>query len=199
MKKKPLFNFKEFVSELHNDEEKRQFIEDLEKYYGDLSDKDYTELPVYRNFISKIDADDDFVSRFMLPARLKDRDGWPLLFRLVAVSSSLTYAYEQSEKTGMLRLAISAEGFDDGVYKKVTKYLDQLKIDQIRNLYKHWFEEQLRYALLCEKNKENRESIYREWASLLKAFRIKKARTDLKKTLAPVELSEKFKKLIQID
>lgn len=192
-----LFNFNEFVEELRNDENKREVIEKYEENNGSLQDRDYKELPLYKDYLSKFELDEGLVQRVKLPEALEDDFDYPLLLRLVAGSFSSNFIFEHCDETDMERLKISVKSGE----QSITKYLDDLWSFQITRLFEIYFEEQMNYDNLQKDSEDEEHAIAKERESRLESFKKKMSKMAIERELAPkrLDLLKKFRELIEVD
>lgn len=179
-----LFDFKDFVEELRNDEDKHEIINKFEQIYGNLEGKDYTDLPFYTDYLSKFVIDEELMKRIELPEMLTEDFDYELLLRLVAGSFSSNYAFKHLDKTESERLQIAVES--NG--QSIVKYLDELWSFQLIRLFEIYFEEQMNLAILMDNSKFEAEVISNERNIHLKAFEKAMALLQIDRASAPKRL-----------
>ena len=193
MKKKPLFNFHEFVKDMRKDKERNELLEEYEEFYGSIKGKNYTQLPFYKEYLVKFEVDPGLKKRLRVPEGVLTESDVVLFLRLAVASFSSTYVFEHLDKIDKERFKITCENDDTSITKK----LDELWGFQIYRLFEIYMEEQMRLATEIKKSEFQAESIMKERAIRLKIYHnnlddLKKERALAKKRLAIMDKLEKF-------
>ena len=153
-----LFNFQRFVEKLRENDEKHDIIETFEKNFGSLKDKDYTDLPFYKNYLAKFEIDVELKKKVELPEDLVDDFDYDLLLKLVVGSFYSDYQFILEDDTDSVELLISVKYGG----QSVTKRLGELWSFQILRLFEIYMEEQLNLANLMEESEEDEECVCME-------------------------------------
>lgn len=165
-----LFDFRKFVDELRKDEEKEKTIKGFEEKYGSLKDKDYMDLPFYKDYLCKFKIPAGLMKRIKVPPEIAEDFDYELLLRLVIGSFSSSYSLEHDDKTDKERLLICVTSNAESV----AKYLDDLWSFQVLRLFEIYFAEQMDLASLWKSSKEEKSSITAERKLRLQRFEKKK-------------------------
>lgn len=160
-----LFNFKEFVEELRNNEDKKDIIEKYEDVYGSLVDKDYTEQPFYTDYVAHFEID-ELMEHVKLPEEQPYVFDYKLLFQLVLASFSSDYMLVHIDETNQERLRITVTSGGQSIVKD----LDELWRYQILRLFEIYFEEQMNLATLIKDNEDEEDAITCERETRVLAF-----------------------------
>jgi len=100
----------------------------------------------------------DYLSKFFNPIcdYEKEEDSfydYDLLFMLIAGSNSSDWSFEYSEENRAFRLVIDVAAGE----RRIKKYLDDLFLFQLRNMYVIYLEEQINLDLLMREDKKERD------------------------------------------
>lgn len=161
-----LFSFPEFVNELREDPEKKEFIEEYEKAYGPMP-SDFKETDIYKQYVSRFEHPKNF--QLITPDELEFDFDWELLEQLTAASFSSDYWLELDvDSSSMYQLYISVKSGGNQVVKKI----GVLWSFQIYRLFEIYIEEQIKLFSLMD---EEKEAILAEQKARIKKYRLKTA------------------------
>ena len=169
-----LFDFQRFVEELRENENKQDIIETYEKNFGSLKDKDYSDLPFYKNYLVKFGIDEDLKQKIEVPEDLVDDFDYDLLLKLVLGSFSSEYQFIFEDDTDSVKLFISVKS--EG--QSITKRLGELWSFQIYRLFEIYMEEQMNLANIMEESEEDGECVGMERKMHFEMFKKELARLE---------------------
>lgn len=166
MKDNYLFSFQAFVSELREDPEKKEIVEEYEKFYGPMP-SEFKETDIYKQYVGKFTHPEHF--ELVMPDDLQFDFDWELLEQLTAASFSSDYWLEMSDDdTSRYQLYISVKSGG----KQIVKRVEELWSFQIHRLFEIYIDEQIKlFALITEE--EERDDVIAEQKIRLKKYRLK--------------------------
>ena len=154
MKDKYLFSFQKLVNELRENPEKKEIVEEYEKFYGPMP-SEFKETDIYKQYVGKFTRPEHF--ELVTPDDLQFDFDWELLEQLTAASFSSDYWFEMSEDTASYQLYISVKSDE----KRIVKRVDELWSFQIHRLFEIYIDEQIKlFALMTEE--EERDAVIDE-------------------------------------
>lgn len=155
-----LFNFSEFIEEQRSNPEKRNIIEDYERYYGPIP-LSIEQQVWYRTYVSKFLP---YTKGFHIPEEVEEDFDWDLLIALIVSSFSSEYVIKRPNRIffrseDKAELLISVESGE----QKVTRSLHELWSFQVLRLFEIYAEEQINMQkLLAECDGEDLLNILKE-------------------------------------
>ncbi len=143
-----LFDFKEFIQSLREDNEKKEIIERYEGYNGNISGE-ITDQLWYTEYLINLEP-----LKYTVPEDLKDEFDWDLLSILIAGSFSSEYKIIPSEEK-LPELQIEVKSGDASVIKNIS----ELWSYQINRLYEIYIEEQMNLHSLKGDSEQEKKAI----------------------------------------
>ena len=180
------FNFKQFIENLRENEEKKDIVEKYEKHVEILPEY-FEDTIIYKDYLSKFDISD---LDLLLPEYIDEDFDWNLLLRLVIGSFSSTYVLEEDEETWKDQLVINVSAWD----KHVAKRLEELWGFQIARMYEIYIEEQMNLEILAHEDEKEKDIVLSQRATNLDKWKLVLENLKAKK-LKEQEEKEKQEKL----
>ena len=90
-----MFDFKEFIDNLRDNDEKKDIVEKYEKLVEPLPEK-FEDTIIYKDYLSKFNVGD---LDLLYPEYIDEEFNWDLLIRLVISSFSSGYALDNDDET----------------------------------------------------------------------------------------------------
>ncbi len=158
-----LFNFKEFVADLRENEEKSTIIEKYEERFGGI--EDYLEDTLFwQEYLSKFEISEDMLSLLRTPQDLEFDFDWKLLLISIASSFSSSYYLEPTDKGLNILIKVAS---DD---QEITKTIESLWSYQIHRLFEIYIEEQINLHSLKADSEQEANAIDKEREMRLRIF-----------------------------
>jgi len=165
-----MFNLKEFVKELRENPEKKEIIENYEKYVESLENyESIYDTKIYKEYLKNFDKEkiEFIVSKLKIPEFIdEDEFDWELLILLVVSSFSSTWEFEVDFEIKKLSLVINVKAGD----RYIKKRLEDLWGFQIAGMYEIYIEEQINLLALSKENKNKKKIVGNDRDERLKYF-----------------------------
>ncbi len=159
-----MFDFKEFIENLKENDEKKDIVEKYEKYVEPLPEK-FEDTIIYKDYLSKFNTDN---LDLLLPEYIDEDFDFDLLTKLVIGSFSSSYVLEPDEETGKIELLINVSAWD----KHVAKKLSELWWFQIARMYEIYIEEQMNLEILAHEDEKEKDIVLSQRANNLDKWKL---------------------------
>lgn len=181
-----MFDFKDFVDNLRNNESKKDVIEKYEKYFEPLWDS-FKDTLIYKNYLSKFDLQ---YLDLLLPEYIDEDFDRELLVRLVISSFSSDYSLDFDKETNKMIFVINVSSWE----KSIIKSIHELWAFQISRMFEIYIEEQLNLEILSYEEEKEKDVILTQRNNKLEKWNLVVENIKSKK-LSEYEENEKQKKL----
>lgn len=181
-----MFNFKEFIENLKELDEKKDIVEKYEKLVEPLTE-DFKDTIIFKDYLSKFDV--DWID-LLLPEYIDEDFDFELLLRLVISSFSSSYVLEKNEETWKIELIINVSAWE----KHVAKKLSELWGFQIARMYEIYIEEQMNLEILAHEDEKEKDIVLSQRAANIDKWKLTMENLKVKE-LKEKEESEKNEKL----
>lgn len=155
-----LFDFQSFVSELRENEDKKEIIEKYEKLFWEIK-WDIKDQIRYTEYLSQFPT-----QLYLTPEDLDDDFDWDILEKLVLGSFSSDYEFKQNDEKWWFELFIAVKSGDQSIVKTVS----ELWSFQILRLYEIYIEEQMNLHVLLNEDLEEKDALLSERNMRLKKW-----------------------------
>ncbi len=172
-----MFDFKEFIDNLRDNDEKKDIVEKYEKLVEPLPEA-FEDTIIYKDYLSKFNVGD---LDLLYPEYIDEEFNWDLLIRLVISSFSSGYALDNNEDSWKLELVINVSAGD----KHIAKKLHELWGFQIARMYEIYIEEQMNLEILAHEDEKEKDIVLTQrtsnldkWQLVLDNIQVKKLKKD---------------------
>jgi len=159
-----MFNFKEFIENLKENDEKKDIVEKYEKNVENLSEN-FEDTIIYKDYLSKFNTDN---LDLLLPEYIDEDFDFDLLVKLVIGSFSSSYVLEKDQDTWKMELLINVSAWD----KHVAKKLSELWGFQIARMYEIYIEEQMNLEILAHEDEKEKDIVLSQRANNLDKWKL---------------------------
>ena len=180
-----MFDFKEFIENLKDSDEKKDIVEKYEKLVEPLPEK-FEDTIIYKDYLSKFNVDN---LDLLYPEYIDEEFDWDLLIRLVISSFSSSYVLDTDEETWKLELVINVSAGD----KRIAKKLSELWGFQIARMYEIYIEEQMNLEILAHEDEKEKDIVLTQRSSNLDKWKLIVDNTQVKKLKEEEEKEKKNK------
>lgn len=157
-----LFDFREFIADLRNNEEKKEIVEKYEKAFWEIKG-DLKEQQWYTEYVGSFEA-----IKYKTPEDLEKDFDWDLLQILILASFSSDYELKsETGKNEERELFIAVKSGDQSIVKKIS----ELWSYQIQRLYEIYVEEQINLHILKSESEQEKNAIEQERIMRLKRWK----------------------------
>ena len=180
-----MFDFKEFIENLKDSDEKKDIVEKYEKLVEPLPEK-FEDTIIYKDYLSKFNVDN---LDLLYPEYIDEEFDWDLLIRLVISSFSSSYVLDTDEETWKLELVINVSAGD----KRIAKKLSELWGFQIARMYEIYIEEQMNLEILAHEDEKEKDIVLTQRTSNLDKWKLVLDNIQVKKLKEEDEKEKKNK------
>jgi len=180
-----MFNFKEFIENLKDSEEKKDIVAKYEKLVETIPEK-FEDTIIYKDYLSKFNVAD---LDLLYPDYIDEDFDWNLLIRLVISSFSSSYVLDNDEETWKIELVINVSAGD----KYIAKNLSELWGFQIARMYEIYIEEQMNLEILVHEDEKEKDIVLTQRSSNLDKWKLIVDNTQVKKLKEEEEKEKKNK------
>jgi len=159
-----MFNFKEFIENLKENDEKKDIVEKYEKNVENLPEK-FEDTIIYKDYLTKFSTSN---LDLLLPEYIDEDFDFELLVRLVIWSFSSSYVLEKDSETWKIELLINVSAWD----KHVAKKLSELWGFQIARMYEIYIEEQMNLEILAHEDEKEKDIVLSQRANNLDKWKL---------------------------
>lgn len=172
--KKYLFDFKTFINELRESEEKKEIVEKYERIVLDNNklEGDFSQQQWYINYVGRFDTE---LIKYKVPEELSDAFDWNFLFQLIVSSFSSEYSLDYNSDNGTkeidnrdtlpeLYVKVSSDGH------VVNQKISELWRFQIERLFEIYCEEQINLEVIRAEGVNEEKGIYKEREERFRLF-----------------------------
>jgi len=159
-----MFDFKVFIENLRENNEKKDIVEKYEKLVEIVWDN-FKNTIIYKDYLSKFNTDN---LDLILPEYIDNDFDWDLLLRLVIWSFSSSYVLEKDEESWKIELVINVSAWD----KHVAKKLSELWWFQIARMYEIYIEEQMNLEILAHEDEKEKDIVLSQRISNIKKWKL---------------------------
>lgn len=181
-----MFDFKEFIDNLKDNDEKKDIVEKYEKLVEPLPEK-FEDTIIYKDYLSKFNISG---LDLLYPEYIDEEFNWDLLVRLIISSFSSSYVLDSDNKTWKLELVINVSAGD----KHIAKKLSELWGFQISRMYEIYIEEQMNLEILAHEDEKEKDIVLTQRTSNLDKWKLVLDNIQVKE-LKKIEEKEKKDKL----
>jgi len=180
-----MFNFKEFIENLKDTDEKKDIVEKYEKLVEPILEK-FEDTIIYKDYLSKFNISD---LDLLYPQYIDEEFDWNLLIRLIISSFSSSYLLDFDQDTWKLELVINVSAQD----KSIAKKLSELWGFQISRMYEIYIEEQMNLEILAHEDEKEKDIVLTQRTSNLDKWNLVIDNIKVKKNKEQEEKEKKDK------
>ncbi len=159
-----MFDFKEFIENLKENDEKKDIVEKYEKNVEILPEK-FEDTIIYKDYLNKFNTNN---LDLLLPEYIDEDFDFELLVKLVISSFSSSYVLEKDQETWKMELLINVSAWD----KHVAKKLSELWGFQIARMYEIYIEEQMNLEILAHEDEKEKDIVLSQRANNLDKWKL---------------------------